>query len=94
VVLGAVVKWRAATEDVAVHGWDSQIVAYDRRSGDTHCLDRTASAVLTCLLDSGALTEDDLGGRVAADDQSASDSLDAVLSELHTLGLVRRIEEC
>jgi PqqD family protein of HPr-rel-A system len=94
VVLDAVVKWRAATEDVAVHGWDSQIVAYDRRSGDTHCLDHTASAVLTCLLDAGALTEDDLGERVAAGDQAAGDALTAVLAELQTLGLVRRIEEC
>lgn len=87
-------QWRAAAEDLAVHGWDKQIVVYHRRSGDTHCLDRRASAVLGCLLEAGTMTHDHLRDRVAAGEPPVDDELDAILTDLQTRGLVRRIAEC
>lgn len=41
--------WSAALEHFLIKAWDGEMVVYDRRSGDTHALDRLATAAVKTL---------------------------------------------
>jgi PqqD family protein of HPr-rel-A system len=94
-VLGLSTAWRFVAADVAMRTWDEQTVAYHRRSGDTHCLDRVASALLARLAQAGTLDEAALGAAVeSAASPEARDAAMTVantLYELERIGLVQRL---
>jgi PqqD family protein of HPr-rel-A system len=89
-------RWRSVPDPLLVREWDGQSVVYNRKSGDTHCLDRTAHAVISCLsgdreLDLAAICGAIVysGGDRVQDRDDVSDALD----QLERLGLVRRASE-
>lgn len=77
--------------------WDDEFVVYNTGSGDTHMLDTLAAEVLQSLEKKTAdLSE--LAGRVAASieiepDSKFSDYLEQLLSDLHKLGLIQRVQQ-
>lgn len=75
--------------------WDGQTVVYDQRSGDTHCLDRTASAVIACLSGERDLCASDirdvLKSRGHDDDFQDRGGIEGILEELERLGLARHV---
>ena len=78
------------------HVWDDEFVVYNTGSGDTHLLDPVAAEVLQSLeIESADLPE--LIDRVAASlriepDSKFSAYLEQLLSDLHKLGLIQRIQ--
>lgn len=93
----AVIFWRALRQGCKIRIWDDQAVVYDGYSGNTHCLDRLATAILCRLGDrdraSAAELRGDLaGGFAALDGAEGEQTLLDVLEELRGLGLARRIE--
>jgi PqqD family protein of HPr-rel-A system len=88
-----VVSWRVASEDLLTRSWDGQMVVYDCYSGDTHCLDRVASAVLSGVMQSNGSDEGEQLDRVQtflpAESAVSPDILIAALAELERLRLVR-----
>jgi PqqD family protein of HPr-rel-A system len=87
------VSWRLASEDLLTRSWDGQTVVYDCYAGDTHCLDRVASAVLAAVMQGGRSDDAALLDRarslLPADDMLSPNLLDAALAELERLRLVR-----
>jgi PqqD family protein of HPr-rel-A system len=90
--------WQVASEDLKFRAWDDQTVVYDARSGDTHCMDRIASSILTHLLrhDSSSLHE--LSGLfgVGTEQRMTEDgeaTLLAALGELERLRIIRQVAE-
>ena len=86
--------WEAASGEFAVRTWEGQMVVYDPRSGDTHCLDELASAVLTTLRELGRGSLPDIGQRITAARPGSSQiamELSAALTELAALQLIRRL---
>ena len=77
--------------------WDDEFVVYNTGSGDTHLLDPVAAEVLQSLEKKTAdLSE--LAGRVSASieiepDSKFSDYLEQLLSDLHKLGLIQRVQQ-
>jgi PqqD family protein of HPr-rel-A system len=90
------VTWRLATDDLRRRAWDGQMVVYDPRSGDTHCLDHLAAAVLSHLFERRTATARSLREQLPHDPPSAGepraeDVLTNLLAELEKLRLVRRL---
>lgn len=88
--------WRFACEPFLSRVWDGQMVVYDPCSGDTHCVDRLASAILAQLVEQGPLSVAELCQRVRqarlqGADSPDDDLLTTALGELEKLRLVRRI---
>lgn len=84
--------WRLAGE-FRMHGWDGQIVAYDPRSGDTHCFDHVASAVLgriAAAASTDAQLCDGLAPILGGTAEARADEIRLALEELERLRLVQR----
>jgi PqqD family protein of HPr-rel-A system len=56
--------WSAALEHFLVREWDGEMVLYDRRSGDTHALDRLATAAVKALGSGNELSAGEIVDRV------------------------------
>ena len=90
-------KWKVNPEfPLQWQVWDDEFVLYNTGSGDTHLLDTLAAEVLQSLeIESADLLE--LIDRVAASlriepDSKFSAYLEQLLSDLHKLGLIQRIQ--
>jgi PqqD family protein of HPr-rel-A system len=88
-----VVTRRVASENLLTRSWDGQTVVYDRYAGDTHCLDRVASAVLLGVMQGNQADDAELLDRIQAllpaESAVSPDMLTAALAELERLRLVR-----
>jgi PqqD family protein of HPr-rel-A system len=78
--------------------WEGQMVVYDPYSGDTHCMDRLATAVLSRLAECGTATAKDLETHLRglpdlAQDLETGDVPAGVLEELEKLGLVHHVTQ-
>ena len=90
-------RWKVNPEfPLHWRSWDDEFVVYNTGSGDTHLLDTLAAEVLQSLeIESADLPE--LIDRVTASlriepDSKFSDYLGQLLSDLHKLGLIQRIQ--
>lgn len=86
--------WRAAEGPFRRQIWGGELVVYDERSGDTHCLDRIATAVLMRLVDDGPNTpanlRDAVDGLLEAEGKDHGEAIiNDALETLGTLQLVR-----
>jgi len=77
--------------------WEGQMVVFDPYSGDTHCLDRLGTALMSRLADQGPATAERLRMHLRdfpdlAADLEAGDAPGSVLEELEKLGLVERVD--
>ena len=89
-------RWQFAATDILLRGWEGQMVAYDRRSGDTHCLDVVSSALVACLMETTVGTRYELRDAVARDIDAGAEIdtlLSGALRELERLDLVRRLPD-
>jgi PqqD family protein of HPr-rel-A system len=89
-------RWQFAAADVVVRAWEGQMVAYDRRSGDTHCLDMVASTLVSRFVQSRTSTEAELRDALVRDIDAGTETdtlLSGALRELEGLELVRRIAD-
>jgi PqqD family protein of HPr-rel-A system len=89
-------RWRSAPDPLLVREWDGQSIIYNCTSGDTHCLDRTAHAVFSCLTGDRTLDLDQIctataafGDDLVPDRGRLSDAVD----QLERLELVARVAE-
>ncbi len=85
--------WSAALEPFLVRAWDGEMVVYDRRSGDTHALDRLATAIVDALTDKTEISFTDVVDSVAIELEEDERAAPAVivsnaLEFLRNLGLV------
>lgn len=72
------------------------MVAYDRRSGDTHCLDVVSSALVARFMEGTVSTQRELREAVARDIDAGPEIdtlLNGALRELERLDLVRRLPD-
>jgi PqqD family protein of HPr-rel-A system len=85
--------WSSALEHFLVRAWNGEMVVYDRRSGDTHALDRLATATVKALTATKEISVTDLVDCVATEleeDEKAEPLVivSNALDFLHNLGLV------
>jgi len=89
-------RWQFAADTVLLRAWEGQMVAYDRRTGDTHCLDVVSSALIARFLQSSITTEPELRDALTRDIDAGTEAdhlLSGALGELERLNLVRRITD-
>ena len=87
-------RWQFAAADVLLRAWEGQVVAYDRRSGDTHCFDVVSSALVARFAESTVSTRSELRDALERDIDTGAEIdtlLSGALRELERLDLVRRI---
>lgn len=75
----------ASPPRIHLRRFEDQAVVYDERSGDTHLLQTDAAALLIRLRETGPQPA------AALMDELAPEHLEALLQELHGLGLVRSV---
>jgi len=76
--------------------WEGQMVVFDPYSGDTHCLDRLATALISCLAERGPATTERLRTHLGdfpdlVSDLGEGDAPGSALEELEKLGLVQSV---
>lgn len=91
----AVVKWRpVSSEDICWREWDSEVVAYNGRTGNTHLLNPLSGLVLRQLvearspLSSQQLTESIRQSESIEPGIALIDAVETIVAELDRLGLV------
>ena len=92
--------WSATLLDFRCREWDSELVVYDERSGDTHALDPLASAIVRSLQEQGRASLQELSARVSAAladsatyaTEKSEDVVAEALAFLESLRLVASVE--
>jgi PqqD family protein of HPr-rel-A system len=77
--------WRAASVGVHLRQWAGELVIFNEATGDTHCLDRSASAMFQRLRES---PQDDAELKASADFAADPLTIGETIEKLSALSLI------
>lgn len=91
-------RWKVNTAfPLQWRNWDDEFVVYNSGSGDTHLLDPVAAKALQSLeqesADLSKLVDRVSGSMEIEPDTEFSAYLEQLLSDLHKLGLIQRVQQ-